>query len=97
MEKLLEDYQDIWRLQLGPDPLVKVDPMKIRLKENSIPIMCKARRYPPNHRDYMKKHVAELLQYGLVYRNQDSSWASPPLIVPKPNTKTEFRMTVDVR
>jgi hypothetical protein len=61
MEELLEDYKDIWRLQLGPHPPVKVDPMMIRLKENSVPVMCKARRYPPNHRDYMKKHVAELL------------------------------------
>jgi hypothetical protein len=31
------------------------------------------------------------------YFNVNSSWASPPLIVPKPGTTSDFRMTIDVR
>jgi hypothetical protein len=97
MRSLLEEFKDIWRLRLGPDPPVSVEPMKIVLKENCKPVMCKTRRYPPNHREYMRTHVNELVQFGLICPNQNSSWASPPLIVHKPNTTTNFRMTIDVR
>jgi hypothetical protein len=97
MRSLLEEFKDIWRLRLGPDPPVSVEPMKIVLKENFKPVMCKAWRYPPNHREYMRTHLDELVQFRLVYPNQNSSWASPPLIVPKPNTTTNFRINIDVR
>jgi hypothetical protein len=68
LEELLEEFRDIWRLKLGTDPPVKVPPMKVILKQNAIPVLCKSRRYPPNHRLYMREHVNELVQFGLVFQ-----------------------------
>ena len=45
----------------------------------------------------MQKHVKELETAGFIYRNPTSRWACAPLIVRKPHTKNEFRMTVDLR
>ena len=45
----------------------------------------------------MQKHVLELEAAGYIYRNPSSRWACAPLIVRKPHTKDEFRMTVDLR
>ncbi|KAF0711038.1 hypothetical protein As57867_005399, partial [Aphanomyces stellatus] len=54
-------------------------------------------KMPPLKRDFMQQHVKELEAAGFVYRNPASRWASAPLIVRKPHTKDEFRMTVDLR
>jgi hypothetical protein len=45
--------------------------------------------------EFLDTHVAVLEAAGLVYKNNKSRWASPPLIVSKPDGS--FRMTVDVR
>ena len=45
----------------------------------------------------MQQHVKDLEAAGFIYRNTSSRWASAPLIVRKPHTKDEFRMTVDLR
>ena len=44
----------------------------------------------------MREHLQELVDAGLCYRNSQSRWSSPPLIVKKPGV-AKFRMTVDVR
>ncbi|KAF0701754.1 hypothetical protein As57867_007834, partial [Aphanomyces stellatus] len=94
---LLDKYVDVFRLSLGRDPPVKMPPLKVHLADGARPIRCKARRYSLHQRDFMQQHVKELEAAGFVYRNPASRWASAPLIVRKPHTKDEFRMTVDLR
>ncbi|POM80151.1 Hypothetical protein PHPALM_2050 [Phytophthora palmivora] len=96
LEILLWENVDVFRLKLGNDPPVNVPPLKVTLKPDAVPVRCKARRYPPQHRDFMRRHVEELVAAGLCYRNPRSKWASPPLIVNKIGPDP-FRMTVDVR
>ncbi|KAH9117954.1 hypothetical protein LEN26_012317 [Aphanomyces euteiches] len=94
--KLLVKYEDVFRLKLGRDPPVKVEPLRVTLKADAKPVRCKARRYSKEQREFMAKHVDELQAAGLCYRNPRSKWCSAPLIVKKPDAN-EFRMTVDVR
>ncbi|ETV75457.1 hypothetical protein H257_10298 [Aphanomyces astaci] len=89
-------YVDVFRLSLGGDPPVKMPLLKVHLANGARPIRCKARRYSLPQREFMQQHVKELEAAGFVYRNPASRWASVPLIVRKPHTKDEFRMTVDL-
>ena len=94
---LLEKYVDVFRLTLGRDPPVSMPPLKVHLTKDARPVRCKARRYSLPQREFMQKHVLELEAAGYIYRNPSSRWACAPLIVRKPHTKDEFRMTVDLR
>ncbi len=95
LEDLLQEHWDVFRLVLGRDPPVKTEPLRVRLKSGGRPVKSRARRYPAEHREFMRKHVEALVKAGLVYRNPRSRWSSPPLIVKK--SGGGFRMTVDVR
>ncbi|OWY93987.1 DNA binding protein, partial [Phytophthora megakarya] len=57
---------------------------------------CRARRYSPAHREFLKRHIEALIAAGLCYRNPKRSWCSPPLVVNKAQANAH-RMTVDVR
>ena len=93
---MLRERKAVFRVEFANDEPVKVTPMKVKLKEGAEPVMCRSRRYPPLHRDYMKKHMEELEANGLVFKNPDARWGSAPRIVPK-KEPGEFRMTVDLR
>ncbi|KAH9094099.1 hypothetical protein Ae201684P_016714 [Aphanomyces euteiches] len=96
LRRILRAYQDVFRLDFGKDPPVKVAPLKVRLKEGAVPVKVGLRRYPPAHMDYLRQHVAELEAAGLIYRNNRATWAAAPRIVPKKNPG-EYRMTIDSR
>ena len=56
LEPLLFEFIDIFRLQLGPDPPVKIDPAVIELLPNATPVLCKPRNLPPLHVDFLSDH-----------------------------------------
>ncbi|KAF0761984.1 hypothetical protein AaE_003363 [Aphanomyces astaci] len=93
---LLFRYEDVFRLSLDRDPLANMAPLRVTLKAGAESVLCKARRYSKEQRDFMSKHVEELQAAGLCYRNPRTKWCSAPLIVKKPEGN-DFRMTVDVR
>jgi hypothetical protein len=95
LDKMLMIYQDVFRLRFMNDPSVNVTPLEVKLREGAERIVCKARRYSPLHKDFLRKHLAEIVIAGLGYDNNRSSWASPPRIVNKKDSS--FRMTVDTR
>ncbi|EGZ26621.1 hypothetical protein PHYSODRAFT_475811 [Phytophthora sojae] len=69
---------DIFRIIIGRDPPVDMPPMKVKLKPGAIPVKCKACRYSPVHRAFLKKHIDALMASGSCYRNPQSRWCSPP-------------------
>ncbi|KAH9086754.1 hypothetical protein Ae201684P_000175 [Aphanomyces euteiches] len=95
LTQLLKKFEDVFRVDFASDPPVRVKPLVVRIKPDAVPLRCKTRRYAPSQMDYIRKHFAELLKYGLATKNKDSRWASPPRVVPKKNG--EWRMTVDLR
>lgn len=70
--------------------------MIITLKSNAKQVRVKLRRYSPPQAAFLRRKVGELIQLGLVRRNNRSQWACAPLLVPKPGPE-EFRFTVDLR
>ena len=96
LRQLLQDHQDISRIKLDHDPLVKVPPMRIRLIPGASPVSVKVRRYSEAQQNFLRKKIEELEKLGLVKRTTQSSWTCAPLIVPKPGPD-KFRFTTDLR
>jgi hypothetical protein len=95
LEGMLEEYRDVFRIEFANDPPIKVDPMKVNIKPDAMPVMCKSRRYPPLHREFLREHMEDLENHDLVARNPEAIWGSAPRIVPKKDGT--LRMTVDLR
>lgn len=96
ISRLLASYRDILRIKLGPDPPARVEPMRIKLKQNHRPTRATQRRYAPPQREFISNTVRRLENIGAIYHNPAARWASPALAVPKPGSE-EFRFTVDLR
>ncbi|ETW05776.1 hypothetical protein H310_03460 [Aphanomyces invadans] len=54
----------ILEAKFGRDPPVKVEPLKVRLKDGAVPVKMGLRRYPPTHLAFLEKHVRELEEAG---------------------------------
>ncbi|GMF23415.1 unnamed protein product [Phytophthora fragariaefolia] len=92
---------DIWWLQLGEYPPVKVAPLFTPLKGDTQPVKCKARQYPPHQREFMEKlnknwkgsggSLRTQVADGLVQHCQSLSQAAPqrPLSLDKHMTTEE--------
>ncbi|KAF0720193.1 Aste57867_492 [Aphanomyces stellatus] len=46
LQTMLLKHVDVFRTDLGGDPPVKVEPLKVRLKPGAVPVKCAMRRYP---------------------------------------------------
>ncbi|KAE9329883.1 hypothetical protein PF008_g15840 [Phytophthora fragariae] len=101
LKAILRTRQDVFRLQFGDDPPVRVAPLQVRLKPGVTPTKSQPRRYSPDDRAFIERHVDALLQHSLVFRNPRSRWASVPRIVRKKEQDhdplADPRMTVDTR
>ncbi|ETV72564.1 hypothetical protein H257_12330 [Aphanomyces astaci] len=49
LQRILGDLGDVFRLEFGQDLPVDVEPLKVPLKEEAVPIKCALRRYPQAH------------------------------------------------
>jgi hypothetical protein len=83
LRALLLKHVDVYRIDLGYDPPVKVEPLKVRTKPGSTPVKCGMRRYPLQHVEYMCEHVAAFEANDMVYLNNRATWSSAPRIVSK--------------
>lgn len=93
---LVSEFKDIFRIKLGKDPPVDVEPMNIEFDGNTRPVKVRMRTYSPEQLSFLKKKIEELIEAGYISRNNSSKWACAPLVVPKPG-KEGFRFTVDLR
>ncbi|ETV90284.1 hypothetical protein H310_14899 [Aphanomyces invadans] len=69
LEHLLSKVLDVFRTDVGNDPPIKVEPLKVRLKPDAVSVKCSMRRYPPDQVEFLKRHVGQQEDAGLVYRN----------------------------
>ncbi|KAF0774504.1 hypothetical protein AaE_001796 [Aphanomyces astaci] len=58
LRDVLMEFRDVFRLKFGRAPPVKVEPLKVRLKEGAVPVKSGRRRYPPTHMAFLEKHIA---------------------------------------
>ena len=96
LKNLAKIEKEGWRTRRGPDPPYNVQPFKTSLKPGARPVRCGNRKYTHVERGYLEEFVGLLEQYGFVLENVNSEWASPVLVVKRPNGQG-FRMVVDYR
>jgi hypothetical protein len=96
LRQLVIECNNVFRLNLGADPPANVKPLVIKLRDGAEPVRMAARKYAPPQLKFMRDKVHELEELGLVYRNTEAEWASPPLILPK-RGPDQYLMTVDLR
>jgi hypothetical protein len=96
VEILVQDFRDVFRLELGRDPPANVEPLKIELIDEDLDErkLPRARRFPPLQQDFLNKHL-ELLQRIGVVSPCDAPAAAPIVLVQKKNG--DYRMCVDLR
>lgn len=87
--KLLEEYEDVFRVRLGKSPPARVQPMKVKLKIGAKPVIEKARRYRADQCEFLNKYIDELEKMGFIRKNNDAQWVADPLLVPK-DLKAKF-------
>ena len=100
-----KDFEDIIRrneqnyaadaADIGTIPGVEFE---IKLMEGATPVNSKPYPLPYQHADEVKKQMQQLIKAGII-RKSKSSWASPTIVVPKPdrNGKKEWRVCIDYR
>lgn len=65
----------------------------LKLKAGACPVLGRSREMPFAIRDRVNQHLELLIAKGVLERVQESRWASPVVIVPKPNG--EIRICID--
>jgi len=93
--QLLAEYIDVFRTGIVNDPAASVSPCVTRLKPGAVPYFCKLRRVQNAEAKWLRQFTDELLKYGFIYQNGNSSWASTVLVVKKPDGS--FRLVIDFR
>jgi Reverse transcriptase (RNA-dependent DNA polymerase) len=96
LRQLVTECKDVFRLKLGANPFANVKPLVIKLRDGADPVRMSARKYAPPQLKVMRDKIRELEELGLVYKNTEAEWASPPLILTTPGPN-QYRMTVDLR
>ena len=75
----LYKFRDVWRLELGCDPPATVRPLRVQLIDPQVvPRAYKARPLAESQRDFVRDHVAFLMEQGIVERSR-SEFGSPLL------------------
>ncbi|POM71410.1 Hypothetical protein PHPALM_12030 [Phytophthora palmivora] len=93
---LVHEYEDVWRLRIGADEPARVEPMRITLRPNAQPYRSGVRKYPDMQRAFLRIYAQDMLDNGLVCRNNSSRWVCAALPVRKIGGDG-FRITVDYR
>jgi RNase H-like domain found in reverse transcriptase/Reverse transcriptase (RNA-dependent DNA polymerase)/Integrase zinc binding domain/Integrase core domain len=99
MEKLLEEYEDIFYLEGDPLSTTNVCKASIKLKQDSTPVFRKQYRQAHAHKEIIQEKANEMVKSG-VAEPSTSSWSAPMLAVPKKTTrngKVDWRIVIDYR
>ncbi|POM58829.1 Hypothetical protein PHPALM_36471 [Phytophthora palmivora] len=91
--KLSKEFTYLYRTRIGPDEPARVEPLKVTLKKGVEPYRCKPRKYPPAQNKFLDEHIAQLMQFEFIKKNNLSKWASNAVSVRKSDDKTGFRVT----
>jgi hypothetical protein len=96
LKKLLIEYEDVFALKLGKQPLCKFKPLRVIVPADVRPIRARPRPLPAAKRAFVQQETAQLAKYGMILTNPTSAWAHPVHVVPKPGP-AQYRLTVDLR
>ena len=83
---LLEKHRALWSLHLGS---IKATEHQIELKPGSKPVQLDRYRRGPRTRELIRAQVDRMLKLEVIEPSQ-SEWASPVLLIPKPDGSPRF-------
>ena len=96
LEALKIKYPQPWRDCLGKVSGIKANMI---LKEGAQPVFLKARPIPCSLREKIERELDRLQKDGVISRVDWSDWATPIVVVPKPNGTIrlcgDFKMTIN--
>jgi hypothetical protein len=96
LKSLLEEYKDVFDDPVG---LIRNFKAKLVLKDDASPRFIKARKVPFALREKVNFELDRMEKSGVIERIDHSDWASPLVIVPKPNGRVritgDFKSTVN--
>ena len=94
----LSKFEELFRIDIGKgDAPAKIPPYNIRLKHGAVPKRVRARGHSPKALAILQETLDRLEEQGLIYKNYDSRWSAPVMIVPKPGKKDQWRLVIDLR
>ena len=98
-KQLLEEHQTNYAKDSSDVGTIPGVEFEINLKPGAEPVHAKPYPLPYNQADEVNRQVQELLEARFIKPAENSPWASPTIIVPKParQGKVEFRMCIDYR
>ena len=98
LQKLINDFSDVFRSPTAQDK-VKHFQARVVLKEDATPRFLKARPVPYAIREKVDKELLQMEKTGVISKIDHSEWASPLVVVMKPNGKVritgDFKSTVN--
>ena len=96
LNAILREYSDVFG---QPKGRIKGFKANVVLKDDAIPKFLKARPIPFAVRDKVDKELDDMEATGVIEKISHSEWASPLVVVPKPNGKVritgDFKNTVN--
>ncbi|XP_018403549.1 PREDICTED: uncharacterized protein K02A2.6-like [Cyphomyrmex costatus] len=96
LDALLKEYSDVFDQPIGT---IKGFKAKLMLKEDAIPCFSKPCTIPLALQDKVDKELEKMIKSGVISHIETSKWASPLVIVPKPNRAVcitgDFKRTIN--
>lgn len=98
VDSLMKEFSDVFTAPM-PNERIKNYKAKIILKDDATPRFLKARSLPYAVREKVDTELIKMEQDGVITKVETSEWASPLVVVPKPNGKVritgDFKDTVN--
>lgn len=86
VRRMLQPFADLWKGHLGE---VKVTEHRIPTVNGSKPVFSQPYKAGPEARKILKTSIDDMLEKGVIEPAQ-SEWASPVVLVPKPDGSLRF-------
>ena len=99
--ELLYEHLDEFRLTLGHDPPVRVEPMRVKWDKSRMGTIRPNRtKYTADQVKFLDFYTKKLAEYGMIYENPNAKGASESMVlnkVPLPtNYEEDYRMVVNL-
>lgn len=99
LESVKSEFAHLWNNDSSQDLPMKGFKAQIRLKERAKPIFCKARPVPYAMRETVEREFQKMESRGIIYKVKTSEWATPLVVVPKPDKSIricgDYKVTVN--
>ncbi|XP_052767906.1 uncharacterized protein K02A2.6-like [Mya arenaria] len=99
LECVKREFEHLWNNESSRNLPIKGFKAHIRTKDGAKPIFCKARPVPYAIKETVEREFERMEKEGIVYKVKHSEWATPLVVVPKPDKGVricgDYKVTVN--